>query len=86
LRTGNRSRRLTKPKGGNVKSRTWTSFPAIALLAALAIPIELVAQEQRTDQPGKVQHYKLSMLPTLGGSWSIAQGINNKGQVVGGDN
>jgi len=55
-----------------------------ALFAALAIPVGVAAQEQQPQEPAKLQHYKLTMLPTLGGSWSIAQGMNIKGQVVGG--
>jgi probable HAF family extracellular repeat protein len=57
-----------------MKSRTLTWFTTITLFAALAVPARLSAQEQ---------HYTVTDLSTLGGTFSIAFGMNNKPQVVG---
>src|SRR5438093_1175434 len=68
--------RLANPHaGGNMKSRTLTCITAITLFAALALPGELAAQHRR---------HKLLDLGTFGGTNSLANSVNNSGQVVGG--
>jgi probable HAF family extracellular repeat protein len=54
---------------------------AMTLFAALAIPVRLVAQEQQKDKNDR--HYNVLDLGTLGGTFSWATGINNKGLVDG---
>ena len=65
-----------------MKSRFLMLLIAITLFAALAIPVPSAAQEQR-QQSKKVPHYKLTVLPTLGGTFGQALGINSKGLVAG---
>jgi len=48
----------------------------MTLFAALALPVRLAAQEQ---QP----RYRVKDLGTLGGTFSLAGGINNRGEVEG---
>src|ERR1700674_5577329 len=54
------------------KTITWTT--AIAVLAALAIPVRTAAQEHPREQP----HYKLIALGTFGGPHSYAS-VNGDG-------
>lgn len=77
-------------EGELMKCRSLMCISATALLAALAIPAQLSAQDQPTkQQPTKEHHYKLIDLGTLGGPQSIlggfdgVQNINNRGTVVG---
>jgi probable HAF family extracellular repeat protein len=58
-----------------MKSRTLTCITTITLFAALAVPVQLAAQKQI--------HYAVTDLGTLGGTFSQAFGVNNKGSVVG---
>jgi probable HAF family extracellular repeat protein len=57
-----------------MKSRTLMCITAMALFAALAIPLQLIAQHTR---------YTVTDLGTLGGTFSLAGGINNRGSVEG---
>jgi probable HAF family extracellular repeat protein len=66
-----------------MKSRCLTLVAAVPLFAALAIPVRFAAQEprSRTEHP---QHYRLSVLGTLGGTFGgEAWGVNNRGSVAG---
>jgi len=74
-----------------VKSKTLTSSIVVVLLAALALPARLAAQE-RTNEEHRAQHrrYKLVDIGTLGGpvSYFSASGLgaailNNRGTVAG---
>jgi probable HAF family extracellular repeat protein len=65
-----------------MKSKFARLFAAIAVFAALAIPTRLAAQDSK-DHKHKLPHYSLTVLPTLGGTFSHANGINNRGSVAG---
>ena len=65
-----------------MKFRILTCITAMTLFAVLAIPSQLAAQEQ-PQQAGKLQHYTITDLGTLGGTFSQANGINNRGWVTG---
>ncbi len=66
-----------------MKSRTLMCTVALTLFAALAIPVQSAAQEQQQQDAEKPQHYTVIDLGTLGGTFGIAFGMNNKAQVVG---
>jgi probable HAF family extracellular repeat protein len=69
-------------KGDDMRSRTLSRITAIALFASLTIPMRLSAQEQRRhDQEHR--RYTVTDLGTLGGTLGAAQGINDRGWVVG---
>ena len=59
-----------------MKSRILMCFTAITLFAALALPLRLAAQEQQNK---KLPHYSVTVLGALGGTFSQAVGINNRG-------
>ena len=63
-----------------MKSKTATYITAATLFTALVLPVRPAAQEQKLTKP---QQYTVTDLGTLGGSNSVPQGINNRGQVVG---
>jgi probable HAF family extracellular repeat protein len=65
-----------------VKSKSPANFIAIALLAALVGPARLAAQEHQ-EHNKKLPRYRVVDLGTLGGTFSDAFGINNKGWVDG---
>src|SRR6266705_3705911 len=60
----------------NMKSRTLTFAAVMALLLALAAPVQLAAQS----------HYSVVELGELGGTAGSANGINDRGWVTGTDN
>jgi len=61
-----------------MKLRMFTWIIAMSLFAALAIPVRLAAQEQRTDV-----RYTVIELGTLGGTYSQAIDLNNRGVASG---
>ena len=65
-----------------MKSRILRCITAITLFAALATPAHVTAQKQQ-QHGGKLQHYVITDLGTLGGTFSQANGINNRGWVTG---
>lgn len=62
-----------------MKSRIFTFIIAMALFAALAVPVRHAAQEQKQDLP----RYTVIDLGTLGGTYSNAYGISNTSWVSG---
>src|SRR5664279_2514528 len=66
-----------------MKSRICTRIAGISLFAALAMPALLVAQNEQSHKAQHLQHYTVTDLGTLGGTFSIAFGINDKGQIDG---
>jgi probable HAF family extracellular repeat protein len=64
---------------------TLLTFPAaLSLLALLAAPVRIIAQEQRSlDHP---LHYAVTDLGSLGGTSSVGLGINAAGRVAGSAN
>jgi probable HAF family extracellular repeat protein len=63
-----------------MKSAKLMCITAIALFAALAMPLRLAAQDNRDHKHAR---YSVQDLGTLGGIFSWATGINNKGWVNG---
>lgn len=66
-----------------MKPRTLISVVAIAALTALTPSRGLAAQQEWESKAAKLPHYKLTVLPTLGGTFGEAIGVNNKGSVAG---
>src|ERR1035441_6035389 len=66
-----------------MKSRICTWIAGISLFAALATPALLGAQELSTTQASRSVRYTITDLGTLGGSFSLAYGINDNGQIDG---
>jgi probable HAF family extracellular repeat protein len=66
-----------------MKSRICTWIAGTSVLAALAMPALLVAQQEQSHQAQQLPHYTVVDLGTLGGTFSIAFGINDKGQIDG---
>lgn len=62
-----------------MKSRLLFTTPLLGLLALLAMPVEVGAQED--SHPS---HYAVKDLGTLGGSYSYGYGLNNGGVASGG--
>jgi probable HAF family extracellular repeat protein len=69
-----------------MKSKILTAFTTIALLAVLAIPVHLAAQEQQEKkEKAKHHHYKLIDIGTFGGPASNAVPfLNTGGTLIGG--
>jgi probable HAF family extracellular repeat protein len=65
-----------------VKSKRSAISIAMALLAALAIPVRPAGQKQQ-EHNNKLPHYRVVELGTLGGTFSGALAINSKGWVTG---
>jgi probable HAF family extracellular repeat protein len=63
-----------------MKSRTLTLVVAMMLVATLAIPYQLAAQEEKAK---KRLRYTVADIGTLGGTFGEANAVNNKGWVVG---
>src|SRR5215469_8532655 len=63
-----------------VKSRILT---CMIVFTSLAVPGGSAAQEQQRQNTDKPQHYAITDLGTLGGTFSAASGVNNEGDVVG---
>ena len=75
-----------------MNSKTGTRFMALTLLAALAIPFQLAAQDTaKPHHPHQYHHYQLVDVGTFGGpsSWLFAPGLpragvlNNQGSLAG---
>ena len=65
-----------------MKSRILTCTTAMVVLAGLGGPVRLAAQDQ--PQPHKKQiYYVVKDLGTLGGTQGVAEGISDRGWVVG---
>lgn len=65
--------------GGNMKLRIFISATVMTLLAALELPMQCLAQGDNHKLPG----YTVTDLGTLGGTHSLAGGLNNNGLVEG---
>jgi probable HAF family extracellular repeat protein len=62
-----------------MKSKTLASIIGIILFGALALSLPLAAQEEHA----KHDHYKVIDLKTLGGTFSVAFAINDRGWIAG---
>jgi probable HAF family extracellular repeat protein len=62
-----------------MKSRRLTCITTITLFATLAMAVQLAAQEQNDH----LSRYTVADIGTLGGTFGEANGMNNKGWVVG---
>jgi probable HAF family extracellular repeat protein len=70
-----------------MKARVLTQIAGTALFAVVAIPAQLIAQNQseaQNEKPQHFSHYMVKDLGTLGGTYSYAYGLNNAGRVAGG--
>jgi uncharacterized membrane protein len=67
-----------------MKSTVLTRITGTALLTILAMPAEIMAQEEQEHKRERLPHYTVTDLGTLGGTYSYAFGINNAGKVAGG--
>ena len=65
-----------------MKPRNSTTLIAMTLFAALTIPVRPAAQEQKRHKQ-EHRRYTVTDLGTLGGTLGAAQGINDRGWVVG---
>ena len=62
-----------------MKSRFSTCSATMIVLAALAIPVRLAAQDHQDNKHHKHVRYTVTDLGTLGGGFSEGVGINNRG-------
>src|SRR5438094_3003719 len=74
------SSRTPVRRGDNMKARKLTCITAMTLSAVLALPVSLEAQEQHNNEHSR---YRVKDLGTLGGTFSFAGGMNNRGEVEG---
>jgi probable HAF family extracellular repeat protein len=65
-----------------MKSSTLMCITTVIVFAVLAMPVRLAAQDQQ-EHHKKQTHYAVKDLGTLGGTFSLAGGLNDKGQVEG---
>jgi probable HAF family extracellular repeat protein len=65
-----------------MKSRILTCITGMTLFTALAMPVRIVAQEEQL-QAEPLQHYTVTDLGTLGGTFSAGYGLNSGGRVGG---
>ncbi len=69
------------------RSLTLVRFLLLALLTAcfavMAMPAQIIAQDQEQQKAEHPQRYTVTDLGTLGGNFSFAFGINNKGMIQG---
>ena len=65
-----------------MKFRTWMWIIAITLCTGVVLPLQLAAQLQQ-PQAEQPQGYSVTDLGTLGGTFSVAFSVNNKGWVDG---
>ena len=65
-----------------MKSRMLAWIGVISVFTLLAMPVRVLAQEQQ-QQAQHLSHYIVTDLGTLGGTFSIAFGINDRGQIDG---
>jgi probable HAF family extracellular repeat protein len=63
-----------------MNARTFTWMTTITLFTGLAGPARLAAQEQKPE----TVRYTVTDLGTLGGTYSYAYGVNNRGDAAGG--
>jgi len=63
-----------------MKSRVLMFATAMTLLVVLAMPLLLAAQQQHNK---KLPHYTVTVLGTLGGTFSQSGGLNNRGSIAG---
>lgn len=66
-----------------MKSRTLTYITAMTLFAAVAIPLRLAAQDAHVQNQPQHARYTITDVGTLGGTFSIAGGLNKQGVVAG---
>jgi probable HAF family extracellular repeat protein len=65
-----------------MNSRIWMCITAMILFAALALPIQVSAQDAQDHNQQRQTRYAIEVLGTLGGD-SEAHGLNNRGSVPG---
>jgi len=65
-----------------MKSRMLAWIAVMSVFTLPAMPVRVLAQEQQ-QQAQRLSHYIVTDLGTLGGTFSIAFGINDQGQIDG---
>jgi probable HAF family extracellular repeat protein len=71
-------------KETKMKLTILTRITGTALLVVLALPAQIMAQDQQAHKREHFAHYRVTDLGTLGGTYSYAFGLNNAGEVAGG--
>ncbi len=77
------AKRLRCTVANIMKLTTLTRISGAALLAVLAMPAQMIAQGEQEHTRERFPHYRVKDLGTLGGTFSQAFGINNRGHVTG---